>query len=368
MRLSDFDFLLPEELIAQTPSAEREGSRLLVFDRRSGAVQHRQFRELISLLRAGDLLVFNDAKVIPARLLGKKRGSGGKVELLLTRPDASVRAAEALAGAAGALTWICLGQASKGLKPQTILDFDEGLSAEVVEARGGGEYLVRFSSETAESLLAALERAGRLPLPPYISRAPDAQDAERYQTVLARSPGSAAAPTAALHFSEASLAGLKAAGVRTTTLTLDVGPGTFLPVREDDVSKHRMHEERYVIPVGTAKLIADTRERGGRVVAVGTTVVRTLESATGDDGRLTEGPGATAIFITPGYRFRQVDALLTNFHLPKSTLVMLVAAFAGQDATLRAYAEAVAERYRFFSYGDAMFIADSPAHFPGGSP
>jgi S-adenosylmethionine:tRNA ribosyltransferase-isomerase len=344
---SDFDFELPAELIAQAPPPQRDGARLLHLRRPSGNVTHRQFVELAGLLRDGDLLVLNDARVIPARLLGKKTASGGKVELLLVRPSAGGRAGAALE-APEQVEWQCLGQASKGLKPGTGVDFEGGLHAEISASLGGGEYRVRFTSPM-ETLEAAIARAGQLPLPPYIDRAPDAVDAERYQTVFAKTKGSIAAPTAGLHFTPALLDALQSRGVHHAFVTLDVGPGTFLPVREGAVAEHKMHSERCTISETTAEAIGRAR----RVVAVGTTVVRTLESLGGEAGEKDTG-----LFILPGYRFEVVDALLTNFHLPKSTLLMLVSAFAGRAQTLAAYAEAVRQRYRFFSYGDAMFIED----------
>lgn len=358
MKLSDFDFELPPAQIAQAPLPERDASRLMQLDRGTGAVTHRRFPELVELLRDGDLLVVNDARVIPARLLGTKARTGGRAELLVVRPAAQVRADEALASTADAGAWICLGQASKGLKPDVELSFAGGLSAVVEQAVGGGEYVVRFSSGEPGAFAQALERAGQLPLPPYIERPPTEADRERYQTVFAQRTGSVAAPTAGLHFSPRVLEALAAKGVRRAQVTLDVGPGTFLPVREDDVSRHKMHSERYDVPAATVDAIAQTRARGGRVVAVGTTVVRTLESATDADGMLRAGEGESALFIRPGYRFRQVDVLVTNFHLPRSTLLMLVSAFAGTEPVLAAYREAVRAGYRFFSYGDAMVIGD----------
>jgi S-adenosylmethionine:tRNA ribosyltransferase-isomerase len=344
---SDFDFELPRELIAQAPLPARDASRLLHLRRPSGTVTHRNFAELPGLLREGDLLVLNDARVIPARLLGKKVGTGGKVELLLVRPTARLTAASALEGSQQ-VEWQCLGQASKGLRPGAQVEFDGGLRAEIVASLGGGELHVRFTSPLA-TLEAALELAGRLPLPPYIDRPPDALDRERYQTIFARVKGSVAAPTAGLHFTPALLDALQSRGVQHSFITLDVGPGTFLPVRDGALAAHKMHAERCVIAAATAEAV----ERAQRVVAVGTTVVRTLEALGG-----AAGEADTALFILPGFRFQVVDALLTNFHLPRSTLLMLVSAFAGREQTLGAYAEAVAERYRFFSYGDAMFIED----------
>ena len=353
MKLSDFDYRLPPELVAQHPAERRDGSRLLVLRRASGALEHRAFAELPELLSSGDLLVHNDAKVVPARLLGRKVGTSGKVELLLVRPAGGEGAGAALGREVGAFCWICLGQASKGLKPGARVELEAGLSAEVLEARGGGEYLVRFSGAHA-SLLDAIQRAGRLPLPPYIERPPTELDADRYQTVYARSPGSVAAPTAGLHFTREVLDRLASRGVGRAEITLDVGPGTFLPVRTENVSAHRMHPERFHVPDSAA---AAVNGASGRVVAVGTTVVRALESAADPaTSQLRPGAGETRLFITPGFEFRQVDALLTNFHLPGSTLLMLVCAFAGRERALGAYREAVERRYRFYSYGDAMLV------------
>ncbi|MBL8917604.1 MAG: tRNA preQ1(34) S-adenosylmethionine ribosyltransferase-isomerase QueA [Myxococcaceae bacterium] len=355
MHTDEFDYELPEELIAQAPLPRRDASRLLHVQRETGAWAHRRFTELPALLRRGDLLVLNDSRVIPARLMGRKADTGGRVELLLVRPAADVAPATALEGEAKGLAWTCLGQASKPIRAGARLEFDGGLMAEVEGAKGGGEYLVRFTSSLA-SLQAALERAGQLPLPPYIHRAPSADDAERYQTIYARTLGSVAAPTAGLHFTNEVFAALEAAGVGQVSVTLDVGPGTFLPVREGDVSQHKMHRERYTVPLEAAEAIRATRQAGGRVIAVGTTVTRTLEGAAAATGEVQPGASDTALFITPGFRFRVIDGLVTNFHLPKSTLVMLVSALLGRERTLAAYAEAVRERYRFFSYGDSMFI------------
>jgi len=357
--LSDYDYPLPEGLIARHPLDRRDASRLLVLDRRSGARGHRRFTDWPGLLRAGDLLVLNDARVIPARLFGRKRGSGGRVELLLVRPDAETPTDAALQGPAGALTWVCLGQASKGLKAGVVVELDGGAEATILDSMGEGELRVRFAAP--ESLGALLEHAGTLPLPPYLEREPEDADRTRYQTVYARVAGSVAAPTAGLHLTEAMLADLERRGVERAFVTLDVGPGTFLPVRGEDESQHRMHPERYQVPPATASAFARARRDGRRVVAVGTTVVRTLESAVQPDGSLRPGPGSTTLFIRPGHRFAAVDALLTNFHLPRSTLLMLVSAFAGRDPVLAAYREAVEQHYRLFSYGDAMFIAEGVA-------
>lgn len=357
--LSDYDFELPEAQIAQHPLARRDASRLMVVNRSTGAWLHRHFVDLPELLRPGDLLVVNDARVIPARLLGHKVETGGRVELLVARPAAPTLTSQAIAEAAEAMEWVCLGQASKGLKPGTRVAFASGLQAEILESLGEGEYRVRFHATSSASLAQALEEAGRLPLPPYIEHDPTAEDAERYQTVYARTAGAVAAPTAGLHFTEAIFQALAARGVQRVEVTLEVGPGTFLPVRGDDVSTHRMHAERYRVPESTAEVINAARAEGRRVVAVGTTVVRTLEAAADPDtGRLRPGYSETALFIRPGFTFRQVDALITNFHLPRSTLIMLVSALLGRERTLAAYREAVAAGYRFFSYGDAMLITE----------
>jgi len=350
---SDYDYDLPEALVAHAPLERRDASRLLVLDRASGAFAHRKFRGWPALLRRGDVVVLNDTRVVPARLLGRKRGSGGRVELLLVRPDADVDASGALCGPADALSWVCLGQASKGLRPGAVVEL-EGGSATVLSALGEGELRVRFQTEGSVGEL--LEKSGKVPLPPYVAREPTADDRTRYQTVYARADGSVAAPTAGLHLTAETVAELEARGVERRFVTLDVGPGTFLPVRGEDESTHRMHRERYHVPQETAAEVNRARGEGRRIVAVGTTVVRTLESAV-DGGTVRAGTGSSQLFIRPPYPFQVVDALLTNFHLPRSTLLMLVAAFAGRDRVLAAYRAAVAERYRFFSYGDAMFIA-----------
>jgi S-adenosylmethionine:tRNA ribosyltransferase-isomerase len=308
---------------------------------RAGPFAHRSFGELDRILRPGDLLVLNDTRVFPARLLGRKE-TGGRCELLLLEPLDAERT-----------RWRAIGQSSKPLRPGARLRFG-ALAAEVLAAEGEGFFAVGLD-RGGEALDAALEEEGQLPLPPYIRRAPNARDRERYQTVVARETGSAAAPTAGLHFTGALLERLEAAGARRAFVTLHVGPGTFLPVRGGDLEGHRMHEERYEIPAATADAFAAARRDGRRVVAVGTTVVRALESAVAG-GSLRAGPGRTSIFIRPGHRFAAVDALVTNLHLPRSTLLVLVCAFRGRERVLAAYAEAIRERYRFFSYGDAMLL------------
>ncbi|HYD77381.1 tRNA preQ1(34) S-adenosylmethionine ribosyltransferase-isomerase QueA [Ramlibacter sp.] len=333
--LGDFDFALPPELIAQQPAAERSASRLL--DGRHQPPADRVFRELPALLTPGDLLVFNDTQVIKARLFGEKP-TGGRVELLVERV---LRGCEAVVHL----------RASKKPPVGTTLAMEGGFTATLL-GRWPDEDGPLFHFAFSDEPFALMERHGHVPLPPYIEHADTAQDAERYQTVFARSPGAIAAPTAALHFDDAVLSSLEACGVRRASLTLHVGAGTFQPVRTDDIAQHRMHSEWYEIPAATQEAIARTRLQGGRIVAVGTTTVRTLESwaLTGQ----TEGD--TDIFITPGFRFRLVDLMVTNFHLPKSTLMMLVSAFAGHEHVMGLYRHAVEQRYRFFSYGDAMLL------------
>ncbi|MBX3706483.1 MAG: tRNA preQ1(34) S-adenosylmethionine ribosyltransferase-isomerase QueA [Pseudomonadales bacterium] len=334
MQLADFDYALPAELIAQTPAPTRDGSRLLVVGRDS--LVHARFDALVTYLRPGDLLVLNDTRVIRARLRGAK-DSGGQAELLVERIEDD-------------RTALCQVRVSKPLHTGRTLKV--GASALVVEARVGEFYRLRFP----EDVLTVLERHGEIPLPPYIERPPEAADEARYQTVYGSRPGAVAAPTAGLHFTPELLAELPSHGVEVVYVTLHVGAGTFQPVRTDDLAAHRMHHERFEISARTADAVARCRARGGRVVAVGTTVVRTLESAAAGTGRVRACSGETDLFITPGYRFQVVDALLTNFHLPKSTLMMLVTAFGGYARVMAAYRAAVAERYRFFSYGDAMFL------------
>jgi S-adenosylmethionine:tRNA ribosyltransferase-isomerase len=338
MQLSDFDFDLPERLIAQTPLAERSASRLLVVDPIQQALSDREFVDLADFLRAGDLLVFNDTRVIPARLHGRK-ASGGKVEVMVERvlDDHQLLAHV---------------RASKAPKPGGVLLLEDAIECTMLERRQDLFLLQQQQGRWLE----LLERYGHVPLPPYIQRADAAADRQRYQTVYARSPGAVAAPTAGLHFDEAMLDLLQRQGVETARLTLHVGAGTFQPVRGEDIDSHVMHSERVEVPGPTVDAIAAARRRGGRVVAVGTTVVRSLETAAAT-GQLVEFEGESRLFIKPGYRFQVVDALLTNFHLPRSTLLMLVSAFAGSALMRQAYLHAVEQQYRFFSYGDAMFIA-----------
>ena len=333
--LGDFDFALPPELIAQHPAAERSGSRLL--DGRGEAPVDRIFRELPGLLQPGDLLVFNDTQVVKARLFGEKP-TGGKLELLVER-------------VLGERQVVAHMKVSKKPPLGTVLRMDGGFTATLL-----GRYpdadgpLFRFGFSDDPYKL--MERHGRVPLPPYIEHADTAEDASRYQTVFARHPGAVAAPTAALHFDQAVLSALEARGVRRASVTLHVGAGTFQPVKTEDIAQHRMHSEWYEVPEATQQAIAELRQRGGRLVAVGTTTVRTLESW----GKTGMARGDTDIFITPGFQFRHVDLMLTNFHLPKSTLMMLVSAFAGYEHVMALYRHAIAQRYRFFSYGDAMLL------------
>ena len=341
MQLADFRFDLPPELIAQRPLAERTASRLLALDGADGSLRDLHMPDLPQLLRAGDLLIFNDTRVVPARLVGRK-ATGGQVEMLLERPSGEHTA------------WMQV-KASKAVRPGTTITTAGG-ELEVL-AREGDLWQLGFPEPVYEFL----EQFGAVPLPPYVTRAADAEDRERYQSLLARHPGAVAAPTASLHFDAALLARIEAMGVQRTCVTLHVGAGTFQPVRVADPAQHVMHPERFEVPAEACDALNSARARGARIIAIGTTVVRTLEAAAPEAG----GPwlprhGDTRIFIHPGVRFRAVDALLTNFHLPESTLLMLVSAFAGREAVLAAYRHAVAQRYRFFSYGDAMFITPAP--------
>lgn len=333
MKLSDFNFELPPELIAQEPLAERSGSRLLVLERAGGPVRHGVFTQIAELLPRDSLLVLNEARVIPARFFGQ-RSSGGKAEVLLIEPDARGG-------------WQALIRCGGSIRPDETLNLEQGqASLEVRERLAGGRFRVEFSGEDA---LEAAERCGRMPLPPYVRRPADASDRVRYQTVFARVPGAIAAPTAGLHFTPELLAEVEACGVQIARVVLHVGLGTFLPVRVEDLSEHEMHEERYEVPEATRRAL-DVHE--GPIVCCGTTAVRALE-AYGQSGA---PEGRTALFITPGYEFRHVDGLITNFHLPESTLLMLVAALIGRERLFEVYAEAIRARYRFYSYGDAMLI------------
>ncbi|MEK7293463.1 MAG: tRNA preQ1(34) S-adenosylmethionine ribosyltransferase-isomerase QueA [Nitrospirota bacterium] len=335
MLLSEFDFSFDPSLIADHPIEPRDQARLLVVPKGGGACTHRHVADLPTFLNSKDLLVVNDTKVLPARLSGRKQPGGGHLELVLVKPLESDR-------------WEVL---CKGAKPGQVIALDGGATATVVE-QGAGRIIMEFSS----SVPALLEKIGRMPLPPYIKRDPTEQDRIWYQTLFAREVGAIAAPTAGLHFTERLLAALKVKGIRTAMVTLHVGPATFRPVTAERIDEHRMGTEWAELSPQTAAAINETRKAGGRVVAVGTTVVRTLEAAASADGTVKPMKGEVGLFITPGYQFTVVDVLLTNFHLPKTTLLMLVSAFAGLEPLRAAYAEAVREKYRFYSYGDAMLI------------
>ncbi len=340
LKKSDFYFDLPQELIAQDPLEDRSASRLLVLDRKTGAVEHHTFREITNYVRSGDCLVLNNTKVIPARLMGVKEDTGAAIEvLLLKRRDNDV--------------WETLVKPGKKARPGAKIVFGDGcLRAEVLDVEEEGNRLIRFDYEGIFEEV--LDRLGEMPLPPYITH--KLQDKNRYQTVYAKYEGSAAAPTAGLHFTEELLAQIEEMGVNIAYVTLHVGLGTFRPVKADNILEHHMHSEHYEVTPETAELINRTKESGGRVICVGTTSCRTVESAADENGRVQPGCGDTEIFIYPGYRFKVLDCLITNFHLPESTLVMLVSALAGRENVLAAYREAVEERYRFFSFGDAMLV------------
>lgn len=341
MQKSDFYYDLPEELIAQQPAVPRDAARLLCMDRETGALQHRVFSDLPSLLKKGDLLVVNDSKVLPARLLGQKEGSGGLCELLLlnqTQQD----------------IWECLARPGRRLQKGAKMIFGDGtLKAEVLETLPTGNKRVSFTYNT-QTLYEKLDEFGKMPLPPYIKKQPGSND--DYQTVYAKALGSAAAPTAGLHFTPQLLEDLQQNGIEVAKLTLHVGLGTFRPVKENSLEKHVMHEEWYSLSQEAAQKIEDTKKSGGRVIAVGTTSCRTLETIAKKYGRLQADTGKSKLFIYPGFEYKVIDGLITNFHLPESTLIMLVSAFCGYQHTMDAYKEAVEEKYRFFSFGDAMLI------------
>ena len=337
---ADYDFALPHELIAQRPLERRDASRLMVVDRASGSITHRTFADIVDLIAPNDVLVVNRTRVIRARLLGT-RASGAPAEILLLKPLGDARY-EAMVSPGGKL------------KPGRRVTIAPGFEAEILETTERRTRIVRLESELP--IDGAIERHGHIPLPPYIERPDAGEDAERYQTVFAQEKGSVAAPTAGLHFTPELLSALSARGIATAEVLLHVGAGTFKPVEVEDPSQHVMHEEWYRVSDEAAKTINDRRAAGGHVWAVGTTTIRTLETVASADGRVQPGEGDTSIFIRPGHRFRAVDRIVTNFHLPRSTLIMLVAAFAGYELTMRAYGEAVAERYRFYSYGDAMAV------------
>lgn len=340
MKTSDFYYELPQELIAQTPLQKRDASRLLVLNRENGEVTHRHFSALTDYLRPGDCLVMNDSRVLPARLLGHRLPGGGAAEVLLLRDK-------------GEGVWECLVRPGRHLREGAQVSFGDGtLTATVQQVLESGNRLVEFHYEGI--FLEILERLGKMPLPPYIRE--ELADQERYQTVYSRAVGSAAAPTAGLHFTQELLSRIEAMGVKLAFVTLHVGLGTFRPVKVDEVTEHHMHSEFCMISAQTAEILNETRENGGRILCVGTTSCRTLESLAGEDGRFCENSKWTDIFIYPGYRFRAMDGLITNFHLPESTLIMLVSAFAGYENVMNAYHIAVKKRYRFFSFGDAMLI------------
>lgn len=341
LKTHDFFYELPEELIAQTPLARRDTSRLMTLDRNTGKVEHKHFFDIVDMLSPGDCLVLNNSRVLPARLLGHRVPTMGAVEVLLLKDQ-------------GDGVWECLTKPGRKTQPGTELAFGDGsLTATVVGALETGNKLVKFHYEGI--FLEVLERLGKMPLPPYIKE--ELEDGERYQTVYSKVNGSAAAPTAGLHFTKELLEKIEAKGIKLAYVTLHVGLGTFRPVKADEISEHHMHSEFCMISKETADIINETKRNGGRVICVGTTSCRTLESLAGEDGTFEERSAWTEIFIYPGYRFKAMDALITNFHLPESTLVMLVSAFAGREAVLNAYNEAVREKYRFFSFGDAMFIS-----------
>ena len=340
MKTHDFYYDLPQELIAQTPLEQRDASRLMVLNRQTGEISHRHFHDILDYLNPGDCLVMNDSRVLPARLLGH-RPTGGVAEVLLLRD-------------LGNKCWECLVKPGRKLQPGSTVIFGDGeLTATVRDVQEDGNRVVEFHYEGI--FLEILERLGKMPLPPYIKA--ELADQERYQTVYSREVGSAAAPTAGLHFTKELLEEIRAKGVNTAFVTLHVGLGTFRPVKAEEITEHHMHSELCMMSAETADILNETRKNGGRIVCVGTTSCRTLESLVGEDGTFCAASRWTDIFIYPGYRFRAMDALITNFHLPESTLVMLVSAFAGREHVLHAYEEAVKERYRFFSFGDAMFIA-----------
>lgn len=342
MKRQDFYYDLPQELIAQEPLKDRCASRLMVMDKNTGEIQHKVFRDILSYLKKGDCLVINDTRVLPARLIGQRKGTGAKVEiLLLVRKNMD--------------EWEVLVRPGKKARPGERIVFGEGkLEAEILQVIEGGNRIVRFHYEGVFE--AILEELGEMPLPPYITH--QLEDKERYQTVYAKHEGSAAAPTAGLHFTPELLQEIEKMGVTLAHVTLHVGLGTFRPVKEENILEHEMHSEYYVVDAEEAEKINLTKEQGGRVFAVGTTSIRTLESVADEKGIVQAQSGWTNIFIYPGYRFKVVDSLITNFHLPESTLIMLISAFAGQENVLNAYAEAVREKYRFFSFGDAMLLTN----------
>ena len=363
MRVADFDFELPEELLAQHPPRQRGESRLLVLDRRTGAIQHTMFGRLPEFLSEGDRLVLNDTRVFPARLLGRRVPSGGAVECLLVRPEPRDQGPERGAqspeprGPSPEVTWEALMHPGQKLKPGARVVFEgDGavIEGEVLDRHFHGRRTIRLTAR--DGVMEAIERIGHIPLPPYIKRADTLEDRERYQTVFAREAGSIAAPTAGLHFTPSLLESLRTGGVRQVYVTLHVGYGTFKPVRVDEVEEHRVDSETFSVPASTVRELADARAQHGRVIAVGTTTTRVLESLPSQPDLEHDVAGATDLFIHPGHHFQFVEGLVTNFHLPRSSLLMLVAAFGGREHVLAAYREAVEQRYRFYSYGDAMLI------------
>ena len=342
MKKSDFYYDLPEELIAQEPSPERDHSRLMTLNRKTGETGHHVFKDIADLLRPGDCLILNDSRVIPARLYGRKEKTGGHVEFVLLNQKRKD-------------VWEVILRPGRIAKPGAVFIFGDGLlRAEILEILAGGDRLVQFGYEG--NFFEILEKIGEMPLPHYIRHKPTPEDNERYQTVYAKHPGSAAAPTAGLHFTPGLLETIRSKGVEIGYVTLHVGLGTFRPVKSENVEEHKMHFEHYELPESTAALINRTKAAGGRVVAVGTTSCRTLETVAHEHEKITAAEGWTGIFIYPGYEFKAIDALITNFHLPESTLIMLISALAGREHVLSAYQEAIREKYRFFSFGDAMFI------------
>lgn len=342
MNVRDFNFDLPQELIAQDPLLDRSSSRLLVMDKQTGEIEHRHFRDILSYLKEGDCLVINDTKVIPARLFGVKEGTEAKIEiLLLKRRENDI--------------WETLVKPGKKAKEGTVISFGDGLlKGTVIDVVEEGNRLIQFSYDGIFEEI--LDQLGQMPLPPYITH--QLQDKNRYQTVYAKHEGSAAAPTAGLHFTKELLEEIEKKGISIARVTLHVGLGTFRPVKVDTIESHHMHSEFYMVEEAETKKVNDAKKNGGRIICVGTTSCRTVESASTEDGILKAGSGWTEIFIYPGYRFKTLDCLITNFHLPESTLVMLVSALAGREHVLHAYEEAIKERYRFFSFGDAMFLTD----------
>lgn len=342
MTINEFDYDLPQELIAQTPLEKRDHSRLLVLNRKNGEIEHRHFYDIVDLLRPNDLLVVNDSKVIPARIFGTRAGTGGVVEVLLLK-------------ALEENVWEVLVKPGKKARVGQVLEFSEGMTGTVLDLLEDGKRKIRFEHQ-ASTIYEVLDRIGKMPLPPYITE--QLKDQGRYQTVYARELGSAAAPTAGLHFTEEIMDRIREKGVKIAPVTLHVGLGTFRPVKETEITKHIMHSEYFSVPESTIELVQETKKNGGRVISVGTTATRTLESAFDKELNCVRMSGDTDIFIYPGYEFKVIDGLITNFHLPKSTLLMLVSALAGKESILNAYHTAVEERYRFFSFGDAMFIGD----------